>query len=162
AKLALKDANIARVQFRQFEADAAFDPATIKVTAMARQATNGSLDLNAALDRQKGNTIGAELKASKFDLGFVPALARSATDALAGVGGKLDADVKATIDENGRNVTGKIQLEDGSFYVAQSGNIDKIHLVASLDGKTLKVTELKGRAGGGSLDGTVEANLEGL
>ena len=161
-KLSLKNASIARVKFQQFEASAAFDPATIKMVATVRQTTSGSLDLNATLDRQKANSIGAELKASQFDLGFIPALARSATDALAGVGGKLDADVKATIDSNGRNVTGNVKIEDGSFYLVQSGNIDKVHLVATLDGKKLRVTELKGRAGSGSLDGTAEATLEGL
>jgi translocation and assembly module TamB len=162
AKLSLKEGRIAKVEFASLDINGTLDSARIQGTVNAKQKVGGTLDVTASIDRKAHNAVGAQIQAKAFDLGFIPALARSETDALAGVGGKLDADIKASVDANGRQATGTIALNQGTFYVPSSGLVSDVVLRATLQTGKLDVTQITGKSGTGSLDGKAQAGMNGL
>jgi translocation and assembly module TamB len=161
ARLLIGAARVAKVEFQNLEVNANLEPARITATVSARQQQGGTLDGDAAIDRASAAAASAEIRAKDFDLGFLPALAHGATDALAGVGGKLDANLRLAVTPDGRTLQGQASVRDGSFYVPMSGLVDRVELKAGIENGRLSVEKLTGRTGAGSISGKVQATFDG-
>jgi autotransporter translocation and assembly factor TamB len=151
------------VAFERLSADGGFDERAVSLEVHAAQKQGGDLDATAEYGRQ-ARTLAARVQAHRFDLGFISSLSTQRDDALAGVGGRLDADLSVQRAAGApASMAGQLQIHDGRFHTEGGVRaIDRLELAAHLDGARLVIDKLSGRSDPGTVTANGELALQGI
>lgn len=162
ADLRLDEANIGGVAFTDARISGELDARRISGRVSVRQQKGGSIEASGVVDRLADNAVVARLQARRFDLAFLSALAAKKTDALAGAGGELEADITVNASRSSRSAEGQLAIHHGQVYTPTSGLVTQIELAAHASKGQLVIDKLQGRGIKGTVKGEGTAVLVGL
>jgi autotransporter translocation and assembly factor TamB len=153
-----RDVGLAHARFARLGANARLHDARWDFEVIAAEAGPGRLRIAGELAHDWDAALRMSIDARALDVGFAGAL----WEEIGEVGGRLDAHVEVSGSRAAPRPDGWARLEGGRFAFRGDPRPVTGGLELRVDGDEARLTRLSLAAGGGTLDATGSAHLEGL